>query len=153
MKDAHIPTTNHPRVVIVGGGFAGITLAKRLRNQDYQVVLLDRNNYHTFQPLLYQVATGGRKADSIAYPLRRIVKRGKNLYFRLAEVQQIVPETNELPTSIGTLHYDYLVIAIGSKPNFFNFAPVQEELLPLPFFLPFGHRNYIKLLIYNHLHL
>ena len=68
MTDAHIPATDHPRVVIVGGGFAGITLAKKLRDRDYQVVLLDRNNYHTFQPLLYQVATGGLEADSVAYP-------------------------------------------------------------------------------------
>ena len=131
MKDAHIPSTDQPRIVIIGGGFGGITLARKLRHQPYQVVLLDRNNYHTFQPLLYQVATGELEVDSIAYPLRKIVKRGQNLYFRLAEVQQIVPETQELHTSIGTIHYDYLVIATGSKPNFFNFAPVQNELFPL----------------------
>ena len=83
----NIPPTDKKKLVIIGGGFAGIELASRLKNMPIQVVLIDKNNYHTFQPLLYQVATGALEPDSIAYPLRRITKKGKNLFFRMAEVK------------------------------------------------------------------
>ena len=85
----NIPVSKHPRIVIVGGGFAGIALARKLRNQPVQVVLIDKHNYHTFQPLLYQVATGGLEAGSIAYPIRKIVQEYKDFYFRLARVNEI----------------------------------------------------------------
>ena len=79
----NIPKTSLPRLVIIGGGFAGINLAKGLKNKDLQVVLLDKHNYHTFQPLLYQVSTGGLEPDSIAFPLRKIIKSIPDFYFRL----------------------------------------------------------------------
>ena len=70
----NIPKTSFPRIVIIGGGFAGISIAKGLKNKEVQVVLLDKHNYHTFQPLLYQVSTGGLEPDSIAYPIRKVIK-------------------------------------------------------------------------------
>ena len=123
----NIPISENPRVVIVGGGFAGISLAKRLLKEKLQVILLDRNNYHTFQPLLYQVSTSGLEPDSIAYPLRKITRHSKDGYFRLAEVEKIIPEENLIKTSIGDLTYDYLVLATGSKTNFFGNESIEEH--------------------------
>lgn len=125
----NIPISENPRVVIVGGGFAGISIAKRLLKQKLQVVLLDRHNYHTFQPLLYQVSTSGLEPDSIAYPLRKITRRSKDGYFRLAEVERILPEENKVQTSIGEISYDYLVLATGSKTNFFGNKSVEENAM------------------------
>ena len=88
----NIPESNLPRIVIIGGGFAGINLAKTLANKNVQVVLIDKHNYHTFQPLLYQVSSSGLEPDSIAYPLRKIIKKHRTSFFRLAEVEQIFPE-------------------------------------------------------------
>ena len=85
----YLPETTNNRIVIIGGGFAGISLAKKLKNLDVQVVLIDKHNYHTFQPLLYQVSTSGLEPDSIAYPIRKVLKRLKNFHFRLAEVENI----------------------------------------------------------------
>lgn len=125
----NIPISEYPRVVIVGGGFAGISIAKNLLKEKLQVILLDRHNYHTFQPLLYQVSTSGLEPDSIAYPLRKITRRSKDGYFRLAEVRQIIPEENKLETSIGELSYDYLVLATGSKTNFFGNQSIEEHAM------------------------
>lgn len=118
--EINIPVSDLPRVVVVGGGFGGIELIKRLKNKAFQLVLIDKNNYHTFQPLLYQVATAGLEPDSIAFPLRKIFKRQKNFYFRMAEVQRIEADKQLVVTSIGDLHYDYLVLATGSTSNFFG---------------------------------
>ena len=85
----NIPNTTKPRIVIIGGGFAGIAIAKKLRNKNVQVVLIDKHNYHTFQPLLYQVATGGLEAGSIAYPIRKVFQEYKDFYFRLTSVAEI----------------------------------------------------------------
>lgn len=123
----NIPSTDLPRLVIVGGGFGGISLARNLFDKDIQIVLLDKRNYHTFQPLLYQVSTSGLEPDSIAYPIRKILNKSKNAFFRLAEVEEIIPEKNELVTSIGNLSYDYLVIASGSKTNFFGNQTIEEN--------------------------
>jgi NADH:ubiquinone reductase (H+-translocating) len=108
------------RVVIAGAGFAGLTLAKQLSEQYFQVVLVDRNNYHQFQPLLYQVATAGLEPSSISFPLRRVFREKKNVFIRVAEVKSIVPEKNEIETSIGPIAYDYLVLAHGAETNFFG---------------------------------
>ncbi|MBU1370326.1 MAG: FAD-dependent oxidoreductase, partial [Bacteroidetes bacterium] len=116
----NIPDSPMPRLVIIGGGFAGITLVKEISKKDFQIVMIDRNNYHTFQPLLYQVATGGLEPDSIAYPLRKYVKRFGNLFFRLADVSFIDASKNEIHTSEGLLGFDYLVIATGGRTNFFG---------------------------------
>jgi NADH dehydrogenase len=123
---------NHqPLIIIVGGGFGGIELAKKLRNKPVQVLLLDRHNYHTFQPLLYQVATGGLEPDSIAFPLRRIFKGQENFSFRMTEVEQIFPEKQVLKTSIGDLKYDYLVLATGSDTNFFGQKAIEHYSMPM----------------------
>src|SRR5437867_2434446 len=96
-----LPEVNLPRLVIIGCGFGGLELAKALRNAYMQIVMIDKNNYHTFQPLLYQVATAGLEADSIAYPIRQIFKYQKNFHFRWGEVQKIAPAENKIFTSIG----------------------------------------------------
>ncbi|KKN31091.1 hypothetical protein LCGC14_0827490 [marine sediment metagenome] len=123
----NIPKSSFPRVIIVGGGFGGIALAKKLRGKEVQVVLLDKNNYHTFQPLLYQVSTGGLEPDSIAYPLRKVFQGYSNFFFRLAEVTQVVIESNLVQTNIGNLRYDYLVIGTGSETNFFGNDEIEKN--------------------------
>ncbi|GAA3590426.1 NAD(P)/FAD-dependent oxidoreductase [Flavivirga amylovorans] len=122
----NIPKTSFPRIIIIGGGFAGVALAKKLSKQDLQVVLLDKNNYHTFQPLLYQVSTGGLEPDSIAYPIRKILKNFPNFHFRLADVEEIDIEKNKVITNIGMLKFDYLVVASGSTTNYFGNAAIEK---------------------------
>jgi NADH dehydrogenase len=122
---------NKHTVVIVGAGFGGIELAKKLANTSLDVTILDRNNYHNFQPLMYQVATGGLGPDSIAFPIRRIFRKARNVRFRIAEVTEIHTESKFLSTSIGEIHYDSLVIATGSATNYFSFEPQKENLLSL----------------------
>ncbi len=109
-----------PKVIIIGGGFGGIQLAKKLRHAEVNILMLDRHNYHTFQPLLYQVATGGLEPDSIAFPIRKVFRKQKNLAFRVANVTAIHTENNTISTSIGDFDYDYLVLATGSETNFFG---------------------------------
>ncbi|WP_067146375.1 NAD(P)/FAD-dependent oxidoreductase [Pseudotamlana agarivorans] len=127
----NIPRTSYPRMVIIGGGFAGVALAKKLSKQEVQVVLLDRNNYHNFQPLLYQVSTGGLEPDSIAYPIRKILKNFPNFYFRLADVEFIDTENNELKTNIGHLKFDYLIVASGSETNYFGNSEIEKHSMAM----------------------
>jgi len=123
--------SSKPRVVIIGGGFGGLTLAKNLKNAPVDVLMLDRHNYHTFQPLLYQVAMGAIEADSIGFPIRRIFTRQENFSFNMADVHMINPESNTLTTSVGTIHYDYLVVATGSNTNFFGNAQIAHFAMPM----------------------
>jgi len=125
------PTGSSQKLVIVGAGFADLELAKRLKNQPFDVLLIDRNNYHCFQPLLYQVATGGLEPDSISYPVRRVFRGYDNVRFQMSEITAIVPDRNVLQTSAGEVSYDILVLATGSGNNFFNFEPIRENFLPL----------------------
>ncbi|WP_026450159.1 NAD(P)/FAD-dependent oxidoreductase [Aequorivita capsosiphonis] len=127
----NIPETGLPRIVVIGGGFAGISFIKQLRKQKVQIVLFDRHNYHTFQPLLYQVSTAGLEPDSIAYPLRKIFRRNIDFHFRLAEVENINTENNTIETSIGSLKYDYLVLATGTRTNFFGNESIAENSMPM----------------------
>ena len=127
----NINRTSNPRIVIIGGGFAGVSLAKVLSKQDVQVVLLDKHNYHNFQPLLYQVSTGGLEPDSIAYPIRKILQDYSNFQFRLANVLEIEPDNNTILTDIGTLKYDYLVIASGSETNYFGNTSIENNSMSM----------------------
>ncbi|PKQ44110.1 NAD(P)/FAD-dependent oxidoreductase [Confluentibacter flavum] len=127
----NIPRTSYPRIVIIGGGFAGISLAKKLSKQEVQVVLLDKHNYHTFQPLLYQVSTGGLEPDSIAYPIRKILKDFPNFHFRLAHVNEIDTVSSKVITDIGELKFDYLVIASGSKTNYFGNEQIKANSMAM----------------------
>lgn len=127
----NIPHSSHPRVVIIGGGFAGLALAKKLKNKNVQVVLLDKHNYHTFQPLLYQVATGGLEAGSIAYPIRKVIQEYKDFYFRLTSVKEIDTKNQKIISEIGELHYDYLVIATGSKTNYFGNKEIERNSMSM----------------------
>lgn len=129
--DMNLPQSSFPRVVIIGRGFAGLAAAKGLENQELQVVLVDKHNYHTFQPLLYQVATGGLEPDSIAFPLRKRFNDVKNFFFRLAEVVQIHPDKKIIETSIGNLDYDELIIATGSTTNFFGNDNIQKNTMEM----------------------
>lgn len=127
----NIPNSTKQRVVIIGGGFAGITLAKQLNRQNLQVVLIDKHNYHTFQPLLYQVATGGLEAGSIAYPLRKVIQGFPDFYFRLTTVKEIDTQNQKIISEIGDLHYDYLVIATGSKTNYFGNKEIERNAMSM----------------------
>jgi len=122
---------SRPRVVIIGGGFGGLALAQKLKKAPVDILLLDKHNYHTFQPLLYQVAIGSIEADSIGFPIRRIFTKQDNFSFNLAEVQKINPESNTIATDIGTIHYDYLVIATGSNTNFFGNKEIEHFAMPM----------------------
>ncbi len=126
-----IPKTDKPRLVIIGGGFAGLRLIKKLANENLQVVVLDRHNYHTFQPLLYQVATAGLEPGSIAGPLRKFMEEKEDYHFRLAKVTKINPEKKTVSTPVGDLSYDYLVIACGSKTNYFGKDKEFKDALPI----------------------
>ncbi len=122
----NIPKSSFPRVVIIGGGFAGVALARKLSKKEVQVVLLDKNNYHTFQPLLYQVSTGGLEPDSIAYPIRKILKNFPNFHYRLADVTEIDTNNNTVITNIGDLKFSYLVVASGSQTNYFGNSDIEK---------------------------
>lgn len=120
-----------PRIVVIGGGFGGIQVVRKLLGSKAQVVLFDKYNHHTFQPLLYQVATSALQTNSIVYPFRKLFHKDKDFYFRLAEVTRILPEENQIETSIGSVKYDYLVIATGSTTNYFGQQTFEEYTLPL----------------------
>src|SRR3984885_12029271 len=120
-----------PRVVIIGGGFGGLSLATALKKSPVDVLMIDKHNYHTFQPLLYQVAIGSIAADSIAFPIRRIFTKYDNFSFNMAEVEKINPENNTISTSIGEICYDYLVIATGSNTNFFGNKEIEHFAMPM----------------------
>ena len=127
----NIPTIDLPRIVVIGAGFAGLKLARQINTSYYQVVLIDKNNYHTFQPLLYQVASAGLEPDSIAYPIRKILRKKKNTYFRFAEVNAIDQTRKTVQTSIGDVGYDKLVIATGAGNNFFGNESIESNAIPM----------------------
>jgi len=126
-----IPKNGKQRIIIIGGGFGGIQLAKTLKGSAYQIVMFDRHNYHTFQPLLYQVATAGLEPDSIAGALRQLFETHDEFYFRMARVTGIDFEEKLVKTLVGELEYDLLVIANGSKTNYFGDKKLHERTFPL----------------------
>jgi NADH:ubiquinone reductase (H+-translocating) len=128
---ANIPHSDKPRIVIIGGGFGGLKLAQTISNDNYQIVLIDRNNHHQFQPLFYQVATAGLEPSSIAFPFRKIFQKEKDFHFRMAEVSLIQPEDKVIQSTIGMIHYDYLIIATGADSNFFGNEKIESFSMPM----------------------
>lgn len=127
----NIPDTSQERLVIIGAGFAGLELARRMAKTNLQVVLIDKNNYHQFQPLFYQVAMAGLEPSSIAFPLRKTFQRHKNVYIRVTEVTEVDQQKSQIITTLGTLRYDYLVIAIGADTNFFGNEKLAEKSISM----------------------
>lgn len=116
------------KLLIIGAGFGGLRLARKLNNKPgFEVTLIDKFNYHQFQPLFYQVATAGLDASNISFPLRKVFQKSKNVRVRMAEVMQINPTQNTVTTNIGPFVYDYLVIATGADTNFFGNTTVMEN--------------------------
>ncbi len=122
-----LPRSEFPRIVVVGGGFAGLAIVENLKNQPVQVVLIDRNNFHQFQPLFYQVATSGLEPDSIVFPFRKQVGRIKNVIFRFAEVEEIKTADSIVITNKGIINYDFLVLATGTTTNYFGMDNVERH--------------------------
>ena len=127
----NIPETPQKRIVIIGAGFGGLKLAKKLIGSGYQIVLIDKNNYHQFQPLFYQVASAGIEPSSILFPLRKIFQKRKDVYIRVAEVYSVDPVKKVLQTSLDTVWYDVLVIATGVNSNFFGMKNMEEYAIPM----------------------
>jgi NADH dehydrogenase len=127
----NIPEGDRKRIVIVGGGFAGLSLARRLAKLAYQVVLIDRNNYHQFQPLFYQVAMSGLEPSSIVFPFRKLFQRQKNVFLRVTEVTEVQADRKRIITPLGYCNYDYLVLAMGADTNFFGNERIERLSLPM----------------------
>ena len=128
----NIPNTNQKKVIIIGAGFGGLQLAQKLADdEDFQVILIDKNNYHQFQPLFYQVATAGLEPSAISFPLRLAFHNDANIHVRVAQVTKIISEQNIIITDLGELNYDYLVLAIGADTNFFGNKNIEERALPM----------------------
>lgn len=128
---ANIEHTDKKRIVIVGGGLGGLELAFKLVDDDYQVVLLDKNNYHQFPPLIYQVASGGLEPSSISFPFRRLFQGKKDFFFRMAKVESVNTDKKTIKTTVGEIDYDYLVLAFGAKTNFFGNKDIEATTLPM----------------------
>lgn len=128
---ANIKRNEQRRVVVVGGGLGGLKLVSSLHDTDFQVVLVDKNNYNQFPPLIYQVASAGLEPSNISFPFRRLFQGWKNFFFRMAEVQHIDTEEKAIKTSIGTIHYDDLVLAAGATTNFFGNKNIEASALPM----------------------
>jgi NADH:ubiquinone reductase (H+-translocating) len=119
-------------IVVIGGGFAGVNLAKSLANKTaFQVTIVDKNNYNFFPPLIYQVATAFLEPTSISYPFRKLFSGKDNLHFRLGDVKKIVPEQNKIILHDGELPYDYLVFATGAETNYFGLENVKRHAIPM----------------------
>ncbi|WP_276502119.1 NAD(P)/FAD-dependent oxidoreductase [Terrimonas pollutisoli] len=120
------------KVVIIGAGFGGLKLARKLNNKPgFEVLLIDKFNYHQFQPLFYQVATAGLDASNISFPLRKVFQNSKNVRIRLAELKQVVPAENKILTDAEAISYDVLVLATGADTNFFNNAQLEAKAFPM----------------------
>ena len=127
----NIPKNDKKRVVIIGNGFAGLKLMRKIGCDGFQIVILDKNNFHQFQPLLYQVATAGLEPSAISFPTRRILQNEKDVHFRIAELKEIVSDKKEIVTNIGMLKYDYLVLALGATTNFFGQQNIEKHALSM----------------------
>ena len=120
------------RVIIIGGGFAGVNLANSLsHSNEYEIILVDKNNYNFFPPLLYQVATGFLETSSIAYPFRKLFSGKKNITFWMGELIKVVPECNKVILSNGSLDFDYLIFATGATTNYFGIENLKKNAIPM----------------------
>ncbi len=119
------------KLLIIGAGFAGLRLARNLAGSHFEIWLIDRNNYHQFQPLFYQVATSGLEPSSISFPLRKVFQNQKNVHIRCASVEKIDTASKKVITGIGSFDYDYLVIATGATTNFFGNTDIEKNALPM----------------------
>jgi NADH dehydrogenase len=128
---ANIPETSKKRIVIIGAGFAGLLLARKIDKKLYQIVLVDKNNYHQFQPLFYQVATAGLEPSAISFPLRKVFHKKKDIHIRVCEVKEIMETENCILTDIGRINFDYLVIATGADTNFYGNQEIMNHALPM----------------------
>ncbi|MEM9720523.1 MAG: NAD(P)/FAD-dependent oxidoreductase [Bacteroidota bacterium] len=126
-----IPKTEKERIVIVGAGFGGLEIAKCLKNSAYQVILIDKNNFHQFQPLFYQVAMAALEPSSIIFPLRRVFREKQDVHVRIATVESVDPTQQILHTSFGYLPYDHLVLAMGATSNFFGNKKMEQLGIPM----------------------
>jgi len=127
----NIPDTDKKRIVVVGSGFAGLKVVRGLLGKNFQIVLLDKNNFHLFQPLLYQVATAGLEPSAISFPLRKILQKEKHVHFRIADVKEVHTREKELETDIGHLKYDDLVLAMGANTNFYGQENIEQSALAM----------------------
>ncbi len=128
---ANLPETVQKRIVIVGAGFGGLALASKICKYDVQVVLIDKNNYHQFQPLFYQVAMAGLEPSSISFPLRKLFHDKKNVHVRITKVESVNTEIRQLKTEIGVINYDYLVLAMGADTNFYGMENIYNNAIPM----------------------
>jgi len=131
MRRSDLADIRLKRIVIIGGGFGGIKLAKELKDLNYQILLIDKHNYHCFQPLMYQVASSVLEAESIVYPIRKIFHKQKNLFFRLGNVTEINPSQNKVYIDEKSISYDILVIASGARSNFFKNEGLIISSMPM----------------------
>jgi NADH dehydrogenase len=128
---ANIPEVEGKRIVVIGGGFAGLTLTRKLVKTGFQTVLIDKNNYHMFQPLFYQVATAGLEPSAISFPFRKVFQLKTNIHLRLTEVLSVEPDRNRVITKVGIVNYDYLIVAVGATTNFFGNKSAEELSFPM----------------------
>jgi NADH dehydrogenase len=127
----NIPETDRPRIVIIGAGFGGLKLARLLRKSDFQIVLIDKNNFHQFQPLFYQVAMAGLEPSSISFPLRKIFQEYKHIFIRYNPIEKVDTEKKRIYAELGYLNYDYLVIATGATTNFYGNDALEAHTFPM----------------------
>lgn len=131
LQDLNIPVPSHERIVILGAGFAGLNLAKNLRNTRYQVVLIDRNNFHQFQPLFYQVAMAGLEPSAIVFPIRKVFHSADNVFFRQAEILSVNHPEKQVVTNNGVIEYDLLVVSLGAVTNFYGNEVLEKHSFSL----------------------
>ena len=127
----NLPKLDLPKVVIVGAGIAGLKLARSLKGGPFPVILLDKNNFHQFQPLFYQVATAGLEPSAILFPIRKIFQSTQNVTFRMAEVLSMDQKQNRLFTDIGYVDYDFLVLSMGADTNYFGAKNIEYFASPM----------------------
>lgn len=128
---ANIPEVDQKRIVIIGGGFAGLTFLRKIVKKKYQIVLIDKNNYHQFQPLFYQVAMSGLEPSAISFPFRKVFQSRKNIHIRITEVLKIDVNLKRIFTKIGYVNYDYLVVATGAETNYFGNEHIRKSSYPM----------------------